>query len=156
MKYERHGMYGTPEYSSWESMRTRCLNKNHVRYKDYGGRGIKICEQWLDSFKTFYEDMGPRPSLKHSIDRIDNNGNYEPLNCKWSTNKQQYRNRRSNRIIKYKNQEKTITEWAEELNLSCVAIRLRIKKGWSIKDALEKPLRVTSRTKARAKLKEWQ
>lgn len=163
MRYEQHGKYGSPEYKSWENMRTRCLNSKSTRFKDYGGRGIKICLRWLNSFEDFYKDMGPRPSSKHSLDRINNDGNYSPSNCRWSTNEQQYRNRRSNKVLKYKGKKKTLIEWTEILGLNYKTIHLRLSKGCSVEEAFEKPLRITKRTsredikreRARAKLREW-
>jgi len=83
----------TPEHLAWSQMRGRCRNVNNPRYKDYGGRGITICERW-EAFENFFADMGPRPSPKHSIDRINNDGNYEPLNCRWATTLQQAHNQR--------------------------------------------------------------
>lgn len=91
-----HGYEGTPTYNSWRSMKQRCLNKNSPDYKHYGGRGITVCERWMD-FKNFLDDMGKRPKGM-SLDRIDNDGNYEPSNCKWSNMKEQSNNRRTENI----------------------------------------------------------
>lgn len=89
----KHSLVNSPEYYAWNRMRQRCNNSNHERYKDYGGRGITICERWGE-FINFYTDMGSRPSDLHSLDRINNDGNYEPSNCRWATDSQQNRNRR--------------------------------------------------------------
>lgn len=89
-----HGFTDSPEYSSWAHMRRRCTDKTDKAYKNYGGRGITVCARWLDSFTNFLNDMGLKPSSKHSIDRIDNSGNYEPNNCRWATQLQQNRNKR--------------------------------------------------------------
>ena len=91
---KRHNMHGTPEYSSWISMKGRCKYKGTRSYEHYGGRGISVCERWLNSFEAFYADMGNKPSPRHSLDRIDVNGNYKPSNCKWSTPSEQAFNRR--------------------------------------------------------------
>lgn len=89
-----HGKFNCSEYRSWQAMKSRCENKNTTRYVDYGGRGIKVCERWSKSFENFYIDMGNKPSKKHSIDRKNNDGNYEPDNCRWATIPEQQRNKR--------------------------------------------------------------
>lgn len=92
-KNKKHGMSKSPEFTAWVNLRARCEKVNHPSYKDYGGRGIEVCERW-QKFENFFEDMGLRPSNEHSLDRTDNNGNYEPNNCRWATKKQQQANRR--------------------------------------------------------------
>ena len=112
-----HGMKGTPEYLAYTSMKNRCNNKHTPSFKDYGGRGIKVCERWLESFENFYEDMGDRPSKKHSLDRIDNDGSYCPENCKWSTVKEQAMNRRTTRLITYKGETGCVSYFAEKYGI---------------------------------------
>lgn len=116
-----HGLSGgrkrTSEYMVWLSMRKRCLKPNDAGYKDYGGRGIKVCKRWLDSFPNFLEDMGDKPTKEHSIDRIDNDGNYEPSNCRWATRLQQGRNKRGVRLITIDGKTKCLAEWVEFLGL---------------------------------------
>lgn len=90
---ERHGMSNTPEYYSWQNMKDRCLNVNNPQWQDYGGRGIKVCDEWILSFLAFYNNMGPKPK-GYSLDRIDVNGNYEPANCRWSSQQVQVLNTR--------------------------------------------------------------
>jgi hypothetical protein len=97
-----HGLSNTSEYHTWYSMKYRCNNTNSKDYPDYGGRGITICDRWLESFDNFYKDMGEKPTAKHSLDRINVNGNYEPSNCRWATiaeqsnNKRPYKKRKEN------------------------------------------------------------
>lgn len=122
----RHGLCNTAIYNSWESMKNRCNNSKNVRFKDYGGRGITVCDRWL-KFKNFYKDMENRPKGK-TLDRINNDGNYKPSNCKWSTPKEQANNRRNTIIIKFKGEKFTVAEWAKLNNIKCNTMYQRIKK----------------------------
>ena len=122
-------------YISWQKLKDRCLNENNDKYEDYGGRGIKVCQRWLDSFENFLLDMGERP-LKTSIDRINNDGDYLPENCRWATQKEQSLNKRTNRIINYNGKSKTLSQWSEISNTSPSLISYRIKAGWSTEQAL--------------------
>lgn len=108
----------TPEYEAWAGLIARCTNPNHKKYKDYGGRGIRVCDRWLNSFENFLEDMGFKPSPELSLDRYPNNesGIYEKSNCRWATTIEQNRNRRSNRWIEYNGYNLIITQWALKLN----------------------------------------
>ena len=114
----KHGLYNTLEYNTWQSIKKRCLNVNHKYYKYYGGRGITICESWKNSFENFLNDMGIKPSKEYSIDRIDNNKGYDKENCRWTTNKIQSRNVRTNVIYSFKNEKRCISEWSEILKMT--------------------------------------
>jgi len=124
--------------ASYSAMINRCYRKKDKCFHLYGGRGIKVCERWKNSFAAFYEDMGPRP-FKHSIDRINNDGNYEPSNCRWVKNIIQSNNRRSNRLISYNGKTQTISEWSRDLNINKSVIKNRLDRGDSIEFALSKP-----------------
>lgn len=117
----RHGAYGTPEYNAWLSMKERCFNPNCKHYHNYGGRGIAIQKEWLEpngvGFKNFLNDVGKRPNSKLSLDRIENNGNYEKGNVGWRTRKQQNGNMRSNRWLEYNGIKMIMADWANELKL---------------------------------------
>ena len=99
-------------YHSWRGMKKRCCNTNHEAYHNYGGRGIKVCDRWINSYDNFRRDMGVRPSMNHTIDRIDNDGDYEPSNCKWSTRKEQANNKRNNTIVHFNGKDITVSEFA--------------------------------------------
>lgn len=114
--YTTHGMSTTSEFSIWQEMGNRCYNLNHKNYFNYGGRGISVCERWRNSFVNFFQDMGFRPTTKHSLDREENNGNYEPSNCRWATGKVQGKNKRSNVWLTYKGNRMIQSEWAIKLN----------------------------------------
>ncbi len=130
-----------PSYTIWRNMIQRCIDANAKQYHRYGGRGIKVCERWRHSVDNWITDMGQRPSNKHSIDRIDNDGDYEPSNCRWATVKEQARNRRSNRILEFQGCRMAMAEWAEKLGFSVQTIKSRLNLGWSVEEALTKPLR---------------
>jgi hypothetical protein len=136
-----HGMTDTVEYKTWESMKARCYNKNNRAYYNYGERGIIVCEEWRDSFINFYRDMGIKPKGL-TLDRIDNNGNYEPGNCRWASDADQCKNRRSNINIKLYGQAGCLSDWCKYLEISYHAtISTRISKlKWPIACALWIPL----------------
>lgn len=128
-KATKHGHAGTKEFRAWTHIRQRCYNKNSDDYKNYGGRGITVCESWMKSFSNFIADMGEAPSPEHTIERINNNASYSPENCKWDTRLVQCRNRRNVRRFLYKGRALTITELAPLLGLTYIALYKRIVKG---------------------------
>lgn len=107
---------GTKTYFAWRNMRSRCLNPNSAAWKDYGGRGITICDRWADNYDAFFEDVGEAPD-NLSLDRTDVNGNYEPSNCAWVTQKEQMNNTRSNRNIEHNGESLNLTQWAARLSI---------------------------------------
>lgn len=129
---KKNGGKQTSEYGTWLNMIKRCYSVDNKAYMNYGGRGILVCERWRDSFEYFLHDMGLKPSKSHSIERVDNNGNYEPCNCKWETRKNQARNQRSNTIIEYNGEKFCIAEWSEKLGITSSVFCRRISLGWSI------------------------
>lgn len=129
-----HGQSGkvrrTPEYYTWHTMKDRCHNAKSKNFPGYGGRGIMVCERWRNSFEAFFSDMGHRPSSAHSIERINNDGNYEPENCRWATRNEQARNRRSSTAVTVGDRTLTVVEWSEETGVDAVIIYQRLKRGW--------------------------
>lgn len=138
----KHGMAGSPEAKAWGAMKQRCLNPNNPKYASYGGRGITVCDRWRESFESFYEDMGARPSPEHSIDRVDNDGPYSPENCRWATRTEQARNQGTNRPISFRGETLCLSEWAERTGLQYDTLKARLQYGWTVEDALTRPLRV--------------
>jgi hypothetical protein len=140
------GTTKTRVYRIWKNMKTRCFNVNRKEYKDYGGRGIAVCPRWRDSFDNFLADMGEPPTRQHSIDRINNDGDYEPSNCRWATAKEQARNKRSNRIFTLQGETLTLTEWCQRFKTSMPLVHQRIhRRGWDVLRALTTPSRRTGR-----------
>jgi len=138
--FKTHGMSKTLEYRSWRAMKIRCFNPNYPRYSDWGGRGITVCDRWKNSFEDFLADMGSRPTAKHSLDRIDNNADYSPKNCKWSTRVEQDNNKRNNHLITIDDVTLTIAQWAKKMNISGQLIQGRLKNGWSEYKAVMTPI----------------
>lgn len=135
-----HQKSHSPEYYSWQGMKRRCEDEGVRGYERYGGRGIKVCDRWRNSFEAFYEDMGPKPGKTHTIDRIDNDGNYEPGNCQWATKKTQSRNTRTNVFVTYQGRVVSFVELCEISGKSRSTIKNRLNRGWSIEDAVSKPV----------------
>lgn len=132
MKYSR-------EYSTWNSMRSRCGNPKHKQFHSYGGRGITVCDRW-QKFDNFYADMGKRPSKKHSIDRINNDLGYFPENCRWSLPLVQQNNKCNTVFLEYKGIRKSLPQWARYVGMPVEWLRQRIRKGWPIERAIFKPV----------------
>jgi hypothetical protein len=129
----------SPEYTAWAQMKQRCYNPLERNFSRYGGRGISVCERWRDNFECFLADMESRPSSKHSIDRIDVNGNYEPGNCRWATHRVQMANRRCTRRVMFNGTLTPLTELAKEYGVNISMLSRRIERGWSVERALTTP-----------------
>ncbi len=139
-QYRTHGMTREPIWNIWVDMRKRCRNPNAYAYERYGGRGISVCARW-EEFANFFEDMGDRPSPKHTLDRIDNDGDYCKENCRWATRKEQARNRSSNRMLQAFGKTMTLAEWSIETGLNATTITRRIDFArLSVEDALSRKL----------------
>lgn len=135
-----HGLTRTPEYRSWQHMKERCFNPDASQFAYYGGRGITVCDYWRHNFTAWLKDMGPRPPGT-SLGRIDNDGDYEPGNCRWETRTEQNRNTRTSRRLAHDGQTLTLAEWAERTGLPKLAIWKRLNRGWDIARALTTPIR---------------
>lgn len=145
-----HGLYRSPEYNIYQTMIQRCTNEKDDAYSRYGGRGIKVCDRWLESFENFYADMGPRPSPKHTIDRKDNEGDYEPGNCKWETWDVQYRNRRQTVWYEFNGERLCQKDLCSKYNLDEATFAARLRRGWSLEKAVTTPT-LTANRNGRAK-----
>lgn len=141
----KHGMEGTKTYNAWASMKSRCNNQKNKFFSHYGGRGITYCKEW-EKFEQFLSDMGEAPEGM-SLDRINNELGYGPSNCRWTTPKEQRRNTRATTFLEFRGLSKVPTEWAEELGIPVETIRSRIKLGWTVEDALTKPVDKRKSTK---------
>lgn len=138
-----HGMRCTPEFNIWSMMKNRCTNPNCNRHQFYKDKGIKVCDRWLgtEGFAHFIEDMGMRPGPEYSVDRIDNNGDYCPENCRWATKKEQSNNQSRNILIEYKGKTQTLALWCDELGLNYKRVWRRLKDGASVEAAFFEPLK---------------
>lgn len=134
MLLEKKSKVDKKTYQCWLDMRQRCYNPNSKRYYTHGARGITICDRWLESYDNFLKDMDIKPE-GYSIDRINNDGNYEPNNCRWATSKQQASNRRTNNNVTYKGITKNVQEWSKDLGLSHAALSKRLR-NWDLEKAL--------------------
>ena len=147
----------SPTLNSWENMLKRCLDTEHERYQDYGGRGIKVCDRWL-KFENFLADMGEKPDPELQIERIDNDGNYELGNCRWATRSMQCRNRRSNHRILFNGKLETVTDVAAKIGIKSSTLFNRIlTHGWSVERAIQTPARKSRpQAKARVRTMSWE
>lgn len=132
-----HDKSKTPEYNIWRQMRQRCNNPTAYYYKWYGARGITVCERWDSSFETFLEDMGTKPTPKHTLDRVNNDEGYSPENCAWKTRKEQAQNRRPSKpFTTYNGKSQSLKDWAKELGVRPGLLYERRNRGWSIERVL--------------------
>jgi hypothetical protein len=139
-----HGMSATQTYRAWQNMRARCECQSNPGYPDYGARGIRVCERWSRSFEAFLADMGEKPE-GHSLDRINNNSDYEPSNCRWASRTTQQRNRRTCRMLTINGEARALSEWCEIYGQKHPAVILRLKRGLSPLEALTLPLHAGKR-----------
>ncbi len=139
-KNKKHGMYYSPEWIVWQGIRARCFNPNSPNFKNYGGIGITVCERWRHSFEAFFEDMGTRPSPRHTIDRFPNGkGDYEPGNCRWATDKEQQRNKKNVVFVEFQGERRCLAELCELYGLHKNTVKRRLNKGWTLEAALSTP-----------------
>jgi len=140
-KVGKHLMSYSTEYHIYQDMKARCRNQKAINFDDYGGRGIAVCDRWLESFENFYEDMGDRPSKQHSLDRIDGSKGYSKENCRWATLEQQANNKSNNVLITHDERTMTIAQWARYKGMNITTLHNRLKKGMTTEEALNTPVR---------------
>lgn len=143
---KKHNLSYNAAYFCWHGMISRCYNEQDPSFERYGGRGITVCDRWhfgktgRYALECFIEDMGERPSPEHTLDRIDNKGNYEPKNVRWATKEQQANNRSCVNLIAYDGKEMSIAQWAKFLNINSHLIRDRMRRGWDFSSAINIPI----------------
>lgn len=137
----KHGLIHSAEYRAWTRMKQRCYDINLAAWPRYGGRGIKVCEEWRGDFAQFYKDVGQRPSPHHSLDRWpDNDGDYKPGNVRWATRVEQGNNQRTNRRLSFRGRTQTIAAWSRDVGITASALANRIDRfGWPLEKALTSP-----------------
>lgn len=131
-----HGGTNKPEYRVWSHIKGRCNNPKDKAFRNYGGRGVMVCDRWNDSFEAFLEDVGERPTSRHQLDRTNNNGNYEPGNVRWVLPSVNCRNKRNNCMLTYMGSDRTLAEWAEIVPSPYGTIASRMRKGWPPEEVL--------------------
>lgn len=139
--YEKHGLSDTPEYQAWADMIVRCTNPKNRRFKDYGGRGITVCDKWRRSFLSFLDDVGKRPEARMSLDRENNSGNYEPGNVRWAMPLIQAANRRTNHLLMVGGITMTVSEWARIKGIHRSTIFYRLSENWPAESLFATPER---------------
>ena len=137
---EAHTNRTTPEYNVWVAIKKRCYNPTYKDFPRYGARGIRVCDRWLESFLNFLADMGRRPSSRHSLERINNDGPYAPENCRWALSVEQANNRRNNRHITFNGRTLTVAQWERALGTKRGLILDRLQRGWTIDAAMTRPI----------------
>lgn len=136
-------------YDVWIGIKSRCLNPNAPGYQNYGGRGIKMCERWQESYQAFVDDVGDRPSARHTLDRINNDGDYEPGNVRWATYGEQRRNMRNNVWIEWNGERMIAPDWAKRLGISTQSMSYRLRH-WPLEEAMTRPPQDGHRVRNRA------
>lgn len=149
--WSERGRIATPEYTAWRNMKARCFNPNDCNYRHYGGRGIKVFPEWIDSFDAFFSYIGRRPEGGYSLDRIDYNGDYAPGNVRWATWEVQENNRRDNRILEYRGRAMTLQQWSREVGIprDTLAYRMDVA-GMDVSEAFEAPINMARQLGGRA------